>query len=101
MTNREIVERIAKEYHMEEVIKDLLPIIESFDQRDELFSILNNDVITARNATELQPGDQYLRRTFVRTTFAMIEGLLNVMNQTVIDFYKGTSKNLLLMKLQT
>jgi len=89
MKYKDTVEKLAKEYHLEEKLKDLFPIIESFDKRNELFTILNNDVKTANNAAKLQPADQYLRRTVIRTTFAMIEGLLNILNQAVLDYYKG------------
>ena len=89
MKYKDTVEKLAREYHLEEKIRDLLPIFESFDNRNELFAILNGDAKTANNAARLQPADQYLRRTVIRTTFAMIEGLLNILNQTVLDYYKG------------
>ena len=89
MKYKDTLERLAKEYHLEEKLKDLFPIIESFDNRNELFAILNGDAMAANNAAKLRPADQYLRRTVIRTTFAMIEGLLNILNQTVLDYHKG------------
>lgn len=89
MNLKDDVEKWAKEHNLEEKINGLLPVIESFDKRNELFTILNNDVKSANNAASLQINDQYLRRTVVRTSFAMIEGLLNILNQTVLDIYKA------------
>jgi len=89
MKFKDIVEKLAKEHALEEKLKDLFPIMESFDNRNELFAILNGDTITAGNAAKLQPANQYLQRTAIRTTFAMIEGLLNILNQTVLDYHKG------------
>ena len=87
MSLRDEVEKFAREHHLEAKIQDLLPIIGTFDQRNQLFSILQSDVQMARDAASQQVQNQYLRRTVVRTTFAMIEGLLNILSQTVLAIH--------------
>ena len=68
---------------------DFLLLLDSFDTRDKLFHALLEDFQTANDLLKGQFQSQYNRRTFVRTSFAMIEGLLNVLTQTVLE----TSKN--------
>jgi hypothetical protein len=69
--------------------EEFLALVETFDRRDKLFKTLLNDSIASKNASKAEPQNQYLRRTVVRTSFAMIEGLLNILNQTVVDVCKS------------
>ena len=69
--------------------EDFLALIETFDRNNELFKILLNDSMTSKDASRADIENQYLRRTFVRTSFATIEGLLNILNQSVVDIYKN------------
>jgi len=69
--------------------KDFLLLVETFDRRNALFGVLLNDSAASKSASSSDPANQYLRRTVVRTTFAMIEGLLNILNQTLIDVSKN------------
>lgn len=83
------IKKWAKDNNFEERVKDLYPIFESFDERSDLFNILQNDAKESDNAAKQNLENQYLRRTMVRTHFAMIEGLLNVLNQAVLDVHQG------------
>ena len=68
---------------------DFLLLLDSFDTRDKLFHALLDDFKTSNELLKENNQSQYYRRTLVRTAFAMIEGLLNVLTQTVLE----TSKN--------
>lgn len=89
MKYKDFIEKWAKENGYEDKIKEALPFIELQDQRGELFGILQGDVSTANEALKQNPTNQYLRRTVVRTTFAMVEGLLNMLAQNVLDGYRN------------
>lgn len=71
----EVVNKMLKEKDKE----DFLSLLDSFDTRDKLFYALLEDFQTANDLLKRQFQSQYNRRTFVRTSFAMIEGLLNVL----------------------
>lgn len=88
MKYKDLIEKFAKEHHLEEKLKDLYPLLETYDHRIEMFEILRTDAQIANNAISSQPSDQYSRRTAIRATFAMIDGYLNIMNQNMLDSYK-------------
>jgi len=69
--------------------EDFLSFIDTFDRRDELYHALQNDVTLANHMLRKDPQNQFLRRTFVRTTFAMIEGLLNVSTDEILETHKN------------
>jgi hypothetical protein len=88
-TFREDFEEVIKNLPSLKNPKDFLDFVETFDRRKDLFNLLKNDSANAKNELMADPGNQYLKRTMVRTTFAMIEGLLNIINQELIDISKN------------
>lgn len=94
MKYKDFMEKWAKENGYEDKIRDVLPFIELQDERNELFGILQGDVTSADEMLKQNPTNQYLRRTVVRTTFAMIEGHLNILAQNVLDGYRNNQFSL-------
>lgn len=86
---REQFEDVVRGLLPEKDQEDVLALIDAFDTRDELFQTLTDDDKLANEALQKNFTDQYLRRTFVRTNFAMMEGLLNVLTFTVIEASKS------------
>ncbi|MBE0671218.1 MAG: hypothetical protein IH588_11565 [Anaerolineales bacterium] len=84
----EDIKEWAVKYSIEEKIKDLYPLFDSFDKQFELFNALKNDAIFVNNLLKQDSNNQYLRRIFIKTTFSVIEGYLNVLNQSVLDLHK-------------
>lgn len=84
----EDIKEWAVKHGIEEKIKDLYPLFDSFDKQFELFNALKNDAIFVNNLLKQDSNNQYLRRIFIKTTFSVIEGYLNVLNQSVLDLHK-------------
>lgn len=68
--------------------KAFLAILDSTDLREELFSVIQEDSQLSLNDLGKDWNNQYLRRTAVRANLAMIEGLVNCLNQFMYESYK-------------
>jgi hypothetical protein len=75
----------------EDQIEELLAFADTNDKRDELFQTIGDDVNIARQALKQNPQSQFLWRTFVRTTFAMVEGSLNILADELLEMQKRSS----------
>lgn len=84
----EDIKEWAIKHGIEERIRDLYPLIEPFDKRTELFNTLNEDAIFVNNLLKQHRNNQHIRRIFIKTSFSVIEGYLNVLNQMILDFYE-------------
>lgn len=84
----EDIKEWAVSHGIEEKIKHLYPLFDSFDKQSELFNALKNDAVFVNNLLKQDSNNQYLRRIFIKTTFSVIEGYLNVLNQSVLDLHK-------------
>lgn len=76
--------------HKHEELNEKIWLAELFDEHQRLIQILKDDVHIA--LTELQSHSeenrQFVRRSFARTLFAAIEGILNVLKQSILGCYK-------------
>jgi len=76
--------------HKHEKLKEIVWLAELFDEHQRLIEILKGDALIA--LTELQSeseeNEQFIKRSFVRTTFAAIEGIMNVLKQSILGCYK-------------
>jgi len=86
---REQFEELVKKFMHGKEQEDFLAFIDTFDRRNDLYRALQSDVTSANHMLRENSQDQYLRRTFVRTTFAMIEGLLNVLTDEVLETHRS------------
>jgi len=68
--------------------KEFFEFIDDFDHRSQIFWTLNNDFLRSYKFNKKNMNDQYRRRTFIRTTYCLIEGQLNIFLQMIDSFYR-------------
>jgi hypothetical protein len=88
-TYRELFEEIVSKLFHGNDRENFLAYLDILDKSNELFNVLTDDFIVANDALGAEFQSQFWRRTLVRTSFATIEGLINSLNQTIMETFNS------------